>query len=418
MKPDINTCFVISPISEEGSAIRAEADKLLWVIKNVAEKHAFKAIRVDEVAGTTVISDEIKSFITQSGMCVCVLTESNPNVFYETGLRHSTKKPFIHLMRKGNDIPFDLKGINTIFYGDINSFDEVKALSERLDSFFAVEKERLTETEEKDKLDTLLDALKAISLKIDSLRAAPPNIPVVSPDGLSLDEDPFESYLLAIAQSNIEAAESIYPSVLARIGGTKEKLATSQRLAQIGGLSGITYILEHYQDDKEISMSELMSLLGSVVEGVGRVHQHLAPNVIAILDVLIKTNEENRHLCIRAKNQKQKLLYAAGKYEEALVIAEDILNEEQKEPAFYFNASLIYEKLKLPQKAKAAVEKMLALGSDDPNHLSQAIDVFILAGETEKAKEYFATLKKVDPRTAAIKALDSDFRRSIGLARR
>lgn len=417
MKPSINTCFVISPISDDGSEIRKEADKLLWLIRNVSEKHAFSAVRVDEVSGTTVITDEIKNFITKSGMCVCVLTESNPNVFYETGLRHSTGKPYIHLMRKGNDIPFDLKGISTIFYGDLNSFEEVRSLTEKLDSFFVAEKSKVTEAEERDKLDIILDVLKSLSSKMDVMRE------VAAHQRTSLDLEPYlgsnptESFLLAVAQSDQHNAEAFFEKTLQFLETPRQRLAAAQRLAIIGSQVGIDYILQHYKEDPDLTAAETCALLSGLVEKVGSKYPEKIDAVIAVLDPIAASGD--RDAAIAALNQKQRLVYSAGRYEAAMEIIESILAIVSDDPSYFHNASVIYEKLGLVQKAKSAIDKMLALGpTEDEDHLSQAIDIYVAVGELDKARELYATLKEHHPRRAAIKALDPDFRKKVGLSKR
>ena len=47
------------------------------------------------------------------------ITDHNPNVFYEMGIRHSTKRPIIHVRQKNVPIPFDTASMRTFDY----SFD-------------------------------------------------------------------------------------------------------------------------------------------------------------------------------------------------------------------------------------------------------------------------------------------------------
>ena len=49
-----------------------------------------------------------------AGLVVCDLSFHNPNVFYELSLRHSTKRPTIHIIRKRDGIPFDVNDFRTI----------------------------------------------------------------------------------------------------------------------------------------------------------------------------------------------------------------------------------------------------------------------------------------------------------------
>ena len=45
---------------------------------------------------------------------VADLSFHNPNVFYELSLRHTLAKPIIHIIRKCDQIPFDINSFRTI----------------------------------------------------------------------------------------------------------------------------------------------------------------------------------------------------------------------------------------------------------------------------------------------------------------
>ena len=52
------TCFVVSPIGEDGSPTRANADKLFkYIIKPVCEECGFDAIRVDQLNDANSINN-------------------------------------------------------------------------------------------------------------------------------------------------------------------------------------------------------------------------------------------------------------------------------------------------------------------------------------------------------------------------
>ncbi len=44
------------------------------------------------------------------------LTETNPNVMYEVGVRQALLRPFVLLAQKGQKLPFDLADLRTVFY--------------------------------------------------------------------------------------------------------------------------------------------------------------------------------------------------------------------------------------------------------------------------------------------------------------
>jgi|GEM_PF-3512812 len=417
MKPEISTCFVIAPVPDDASNTRKETDKLLWAIRNVALKHSFSVTTSREAGGLSVITDEIRDLVIKSGLCVSILTENDPNVFYVTGLRHGAAKPYVHLMRRGSAVPFGRKSDSAVFYGDLDSFEEMMSLTESLEALFAAQKEKAAELEHREKLDIILDVLEEMSAKMDGLKLGAPSPWGGAEPEPSLEGDPTEAFLVAVARADVSAAERLFEKALPMLVASRQRLAAARKLANIGSAVGIDYVLQHYREDPDLSPADTCALLSGLVEHVGGKFPEKIGAVIAILDPIAMS--EDASVSILALNQKQRLAYAAGRYEEAMEIIESVLGMVDDNPAYYYNASRIYEKLNLFQKARAAVQKMLALGTmTDENHLSQAIDVYLETNDLDKARELYALLKKHAPRKAANKALDGEFRRKIGLLKR
>jgi hypothetical protein len=42
-------------------------------------------------------------------LVIADMTTSNPNAFYEIGIRHMVQKPIIHMHKAGENIPFDVR---------------------------------------------------------------------------------------------------------------------------------------------------------------------------------------------------------------------------------------------------------------------------------------------------------------------
>ena len=136
---DMKKCFVVSPIGQDGSEIRSNADKLFkYVIKPVCEDCDFDAIRVDQLNDANSITQTILEQLDSADLVIADMTGHNPNVFYEMGYRSRTKKPMIHLKKKGELLPFDVNTIRTLEYDltDLDSVDEVKnRLKQTIESF-------------------------------------------------------------------------------------------------------------------------------------------------------------------------------------------------------------------------------------------------------------------------------------------
>ena len=125
-------CFVISPIGDEGSDIRANADKLLkYIINPVCQSCNFNVERVDQINDSDSITQTIIDKLLSADLVIADITGHNPNVFYEMGYRKCTGKPIIHLKCKGEKLPFDVTTIRTFEY-DLTDLDSVESIKERL----------------------------------------------------------------------------------------------------------------------------------------------------------------------------------------------------------------------------------------------------------------------------------------------
>lgn len=129
---DMRKCFVVCPIGEEGTEIRINSDKLLkYVIAPVCELCGFEAERIDKRNDANSITQSIIEALDNADLVIADITGHNPNVFYEMGYRARTKKPMIHLRRKGENLPFDITAIRTFEY-DLTDLDSVEEIKDRL----------------------------------------------------------------------------------------------------------------------------------------------------------------------------------------------------------------------------------------------------------------------------------------------
>jgi len=125
-------CFVISPIGEEGSEERRHADRVMdEIIKpSVGNEYGYDVIRAEKYQVIGQITSQIVDLIVKADLVITDLSFHNPNVFYELALRHITRKPLIHLIRKGEEIPFDIKDIRAIKFNLENEKSIKQAKSE------------------------------------------------------------------------------------------------------------------------------------------------------------------------------------------------------------------------------------------------------------------------------------------------
>lgn len=72
--------------------------------------------RADDVYRSSLIIDDVWTFITRSKVVLAELTGRNPNVLYELGLAHAIPKPAILVTQSKEDVPSDLRHIRWIEY--------------------------------------------------------------------------------------------------------------------------------------------------------------------------------------------------------------------------------------------------------------------------------------------------------------
>ncbi|MEN6620453.1 MAG: hypothetical protein ABFD50_02735 [Smithella sp.] len=115
------TCFIISPF---GDNFDEYYDK---IFRPAVEKSGLKAIRADEIYGTSAIISDIFNQIMSAVLVLCDVTGKNPNVNYELGVAHALGKPAIIITQSINDVPFDYKHLRVISY-DLKHVDWAKEL--------------------------------------------------------------------------------------------------------------------------------------------------------------------------------------------------------------------------------------------------------------------------------------------------
>lgn len=112
-------CFVISPIGKENSDIYNHFKEVLdYVIKPAIESVPLKLriVRADDINRSGSFIKDILNHIYSSFIVIADLTNQNPNVFYELGVRHALSARTVLLAQKLDDVPSDLREYRTIIY--------------------------------------------------------------------------------------------------------------------------------------------------------------------------------------------------------------------------------------------------------------------------------------------------------------
>jgi len=115
MEDFASMCFVITPIGEEDSEQRKHADLILKsIIEPVVSEVGLTARRADQIDRSGIITQQTFECLAKARVSIADLSFSNPNAFYELGIRHMCKLPTIQIIRKGDKIPFDVSQGRTI----------------------------------------------------------------------------------------------------------------------------------------------------------------------------------------------------------------------------------------------------------------------------------------------------------------
>ena len=110
-------CFVISPIGAAGTDVRKSADGVFrFIIEPAMKEFDITAYRSDHMEEEGNISDQMFREIFQADLCVVLISGYNPNVFYELAIAQAAGRPVILLAEEGQNLPFDIKDLRTIYY--------------------------------------------------------------------------------------------------------------------------------------------------------------------------------------------------------------------------------------------------------------------------------------------------------------
>lgn len=112
-----NDCFIIMPIGdsdgyEKGHFRRVYED----IFKAACIKAQFHPIRADEVKQTNLIHLDILQKLIDSPMAICDLSNRNPNVLFELGLRQAFDKPTVLVQEIGTPKIFDISPLRYTEY--------------------------------------------------------------------------------------------------------------------------------------------------------------------------------------------------------------------------------------------------------------------------------------------------------------
>lgn len=117
------SCLVIMPIGS-GDAYQTYLNRYEAIIRPSIEtftlggERVYDAVRADFMSKTGSITKVVLRTIYTADLVIADLTDLNPNVFYELGVRHSLRTGTILIALEGTTVPFDIGDLRVVFYRD------------------------------------------------------------------------------------------------------------------------------------------------------------------------------------------------------------------------------------------------------------------------------------------------------------
>ena len=119
-------CFVIMPISDQGDYPVGHFTKIYeQIIKPAVTQAGYMPYRIDKDDSCESIPDKIVIALKECPMAICDLSNRNPNVMYELGLRRAYGKPVVQIQDDKTEKIFDVGEISTVFYKSGRVYEDV-----------------------------------------------------------------------------------------------------------------------------------------------------------------------------------------------------------------------------------------------------------------------------------------------------
>lgn len=158
-------CFVIMPMGdpegyEPGHSGRVFDD----LFTTACERAGYRAVRADQVRQTNLIHLDVLQKIIESPMALCDLSNRNPNVMFELGLRQAFDKPVVLVQEYGTPPIFDITPLRYTEYHREMLYRQVIEDQEKITTAILATKEAVKNTKSVNSIVKLLSLTRAASL--------------------------------------------------------------------------------------------------------------------------------------------------------------------------------------------------------------------------------------------------------------
>lgn len=126
-------CFVMMPFSDQGDYPKGHFTKVYeQIFMPAIIKAGYKPYRVDENTISDSIINKIFEGVQNCEMALCDLSNRNPNVLYELGLRQAYNKPVVLVKDEKTENIFDVSVISTVPYNSNRLYENVLEAQEKI----------------------------------------------------------------------------------------------------------------------------------------------------------------------------------------------------------------------------------------------------------------------------------------------
>lgn len=429
------TCFVISPIGKEGTDIYQDYKDLLdLIIIPALEVYDMNVMRGDHAITEDKIDTSVIKNIQDADICICDITEPNPNVYYELGRRDETGKPVMLLKRKGSpSSPVDIANRRYFEY-DWDSRYGVREAQRSIREFVESLVEQGFEARGKSAtLGDIAETLGRLERKLDRLSGGTGSTPSVVPpvidrnkggEGGADDTDPPTLFRYALMTKNVPMAENAMVRLQYRMEETTFYDVVVEQVASMGSdIAGKMLMdkAEEFFDNSAVSFKKKTEYLGCLVNYLSRKDKEEEG-----IDLVLKLCEQLENEAdgedpvniVQIYNQQNRLyygIYGNTDNNEWLDRAIEALNKALKiapdEGFLYFNLSVCYDsygdetgKREYYEMARDAIDACLERDKkEDSDHLKKACQIYAELDDP-RLEDMLARYAKEDSMGAAVLA--------------
>lgn len=232
----LRRCFVVSAFGANSEEQLRHKQVLRHLVRKVLGTR-FHVIRADEIDDEGLITNQIIEHLLEDDLVVADLTGLNPNVFYEVAVRHAARKPIVHLITAGEEIPFDVANMRAVPYA-LDDPDALEAAQEELarkvraieeadwvaapNPISAAREVFLLQESEQPEIKAAGDVLGAVGALRDEVRTLARRIP----PGAPVNRTPFREF---VARRLIEGGDKTVEQLADDLGGTEAAVLNALR---------------------------------------------------------------------------------------------------------------------------------------------------------------------------------------------